>query len=58
LLDQENATETQSLSLIIPRSEYKRGNRVKIHLDGKDKIVEMGLPLMKQREWVRASLTF
>jgi hypothetical protein len=58
LLNQEDATETNSLSLIIPRSEYKRGNRVKINLDGKDKIVEMGLPLMKQREWVRASLTF
>jgi len=58
LLDQEDAHETNSLSLIVPRSEYKRGNRVKINLDGKDKIVEMGLPLMKQREWVRASLTF
>lgn len=58
LLDQEDAHEANSLSLIVPRSEYKRGNRVKINLDGKDKIVEMGLPLMKQREWVRASLTF
>lgn len=58
LLNRDDVAETNSLSLIVPRSEYKRGNRVKIHLDGKEKVVEMGLPLMKQREWVRASLTF
>lgn len=58
LLNREETDEKNSLSLIVPRNEYKRGNRVKIHLEGKDKIVEMGLPLMKQREWVRASLTF
>ncbi len=57
LLNRGDVAETNSLSLIVPRSEYKRGNRVKIHLDGKEKVVEMGLPLMKQREWVRASLT-
>jgi hypothetical protein len=56
LLNREDENEANGLSLIVPRSEYKRGNRVKIHLDGKDKIVEMGLPLMKQREWVRAAL--
>jgi hypothetical protein len=58
LLDGEDDRKSNQLSLIVPRREYKRGSRVKIHLDGKDKIVEMGLPLMKQREWVRAVLTF
>lgn len=57
LLLNRDGDETNSLSLIVPRSEYKRGNRITIQFDGKDKVVEMGLPLMKQREWVRASLT-
>jgi hypothetical protein len=41
-------------SLIMPRSEYKRGSKFKIA--GKDEVLEMGAPLMKQREWVRVAI--
>jgi hypothetical protein len=57
LLNREDDAKSNHLSLIVPRREYRRGNRIRINLEGKDKIVEFGLPLMKQREWVRASLT-
>ena len=57
LLNRDDDTKSNHLSLIVPRREYKRGNRVRINLEGEDKIVEFGLPLMKQRDWVRASLT-
>ncbi len=58
LLNKEDDAKSNQLSLIVPRREYRRGNRVRINLEGKDKIVELGMPLIKQREWVRASLTF
>jgi hypothetical protein len=44
-------------SLIIPRSEYKRGNQYLIHVDGEDKLVQAGVLERKQRDWVSVSIT-
>ena len=43
-------------TLILPRSEYKRGSKVLVKMPGSDKVVEMGVPLIKQREWVRVAV--
>jgi hypothetical protein len=45
-----------SATLIMPRSEYKRGSKVMVKLPGSDKVLEMGVPLIKQREWVRVAV--
>ena len=56
LINRLNNQQAKISSLIIPRSEYKRGNKVIIKASGGDQIVEMGVPLIKQREWVRVAM--
>jgi hypothetical protein len=56
LLDKENDRKSNKASIILPRSEYKRGNKFKINIAGNEEVLEMGLPLMKQREWVRVAI--
>ena len=55
-LDKQDDVKSNKASIILPRSEYKRGNKFKINIEGNDKVVEMGPLLMKQREWVRVAL--
>lgn len=55
-LGKENDSKSNKASIILPRSEYKRGNKFKINIAGNDEVLEMGLPLMKQREWVRVAI--
>jgi hypothetical protein len=55
-LGKENDSKSNQASIILPRSEYKRGNKFKINIGGNDEVLEMGLPLMKQREWVRVAI--
>jgi hypothetical protein len=55
-LGKENDSKSHKASIILPRSEYKRGNKFKINIDGNDEVLEMGVPLMKQREWVRVAI--
>lgn len=43
-------------SLIIPRSEYKRGSQYLIHVDGEDKLVQAGMLERKQRDWVSVAI--
>jgi hypothetical protein len=56
LLDGDSGGMSQRASLIVPRAEYKRGNKLRVSIDGDDMLLEMGLPLIKQREWVRVAL--
>ena len=56
LLGEQDDNKSHRASLIVPRNEYKRGNKFKITVDGTEKVLEMGLPLMKQREWVRVAI--
>jgi hypothetical protein len=55
-LGKESDGKFNKASIILPRSEYKRGNKFKLNIDGNDEVLEMGLPLMKQREWVRVAI--
>jgi hypothetical protein len=56
LLDGLDDRKSNRASLIVPRSEYKRGNKFKINITGNEEVLEMGAPLMKQREWVRVAI--
>ena len=56
LLDKEDDDKLRTASLILPRSEYKRGNKVTVKTNTGDQMLEMGIPLMKQREWVRVAM--
>ena len=49
-------SQSQRASLIVPRSEYKRGLKLKINRNGDAQVFEMGLPLMKHRDWVCVAL--
>ncbi|MES2636147.1 MAG: hypothetical protein V4605_02395 [Pseudomonadota bacterium] len=51
LITNANALKHKS-SLVIPRNKYKRGSQYVIHVDGKDKLVQAGVLLQKQRDWV------
>jgi hypothetical protein len=55
-LGKENDSKSNKASIILPRSEYKRGNKFKISIEGNEEVLEMGVPLMKQREWVRVAI--
>jgi hypothetical protein len=48
--------KNQRASLIVPSVEYKRGSKLRISIEGKDTLLEMGTALIKQREWVRVAL--
>jgi hypothetical protein len=56
LLDNQDGNELNRASLIVPRGEYKRGNKIAIKSRTGDQMFEMGIPLMKQREWVRVAM--
>jgi hypothetical protein len=56
LLDQHDDAKLNRASLIVPRNEYKRGNKVTIKSRTGDQMLEMGVPLIKQREWVRVAM--
>lgn len=56
MLEGEGVGKFRKPTMILPRNEYKRGGRYLINMDGDDKIVMVGTPLMKQREWVRVAL--
>ena len=43
-------------SLVMPRSEYKRGSKLVINVEGDEKVVVMGALLRKQHDWVRLAL--
>ena len=51
----ENGEE--QVSLIMPRSEYKRGSHYLIHVYGEDKIVLAGSFERKQRDWISIAIT-
>ena len=55
-IESQGNSPSQRASLIVPRSEYKRGNKLRINMNGDDQVFEMGLPLMKQRDWVCVAL--
>ena len=55
-IESQVKSPSQRGSLIVPRSEYKRGNKLRINMNGDDQVFEMGLPLMKQRDWVCVAL--
>jgi uncharacterized protein YqgV (UPF0045/DUF77 family) len=56
LLDSQDDSKSRKVSLIMPRSEYKRGDKVVINIQGKEKVVEMGGLLAKHHDWVRLAL--
>ncbi|HSI25596.1 MAG TPA: hypothetical protein VK952_08225, partial [Methylotenera sp.] len=56
MLDNQDDAKSNAATLILPRSEYKRGSKVLVKLPGSDKVLEMGVPLIKQREWVRVAV--
>lgn len=56
LLDQHDDAKLFRPSLIVPRGEYKRGNKVTIKSLTGDQMLEMGIALIKQREWVRVAM--
>lgn len=55
-LESQGNNHSQFASLILPRSEYKRGSKLSINRNGDNQVFEMGMPLMKQRDWVRVAL--
>ena len=55
-LDKDDDSKANKPTLIVPRSEYKRGNKLSININGDEQIFEMGAALMKQRDWVRLAL--
>jgi hypothetical protein len=56
LIDKQDDSKLMTASLILPRGEYKRGNKVNVKTRKGDQLLEMGIPLMKQREWVRVAM--
>ena len=56
ILSTKDDARSNLATLILPRSEYKRGSKVTLKLQGNEKVLEMGAPMMKQREWVRVAL--
>lgn len=55
-LDKLDDSKSSKASLIMPRSEYKRGSKLRLNIEGNDEVIEMGALLVKQREWVRVAL--
>jgi hypothetical protein len=57
LLIKNKADDPSSvLTLIVPRSEYKRGCEYRINIDGENRVIAAGRPLGKQRDWIRVEL--
>jgi hypothetical protein len=55
-LDKNDDSKGSKASIIVPRSEYKRGNKLSVNINGNEQTFEMGAVLMKQRDWVRVAL--
>ncbi len=55
-LEKHDDSKTNKPSLILPRNEYKRGNKLSVTINGQEQVFEMGTILAKQREWVRVAL--
>jgi hypothetical protein len=56
LLNELDDAKLHRPSLIVPRVEYKRGTIVAIKSRTGDQMFEMGIALMKQRDWVRVAM--
>jgi uncharacterized protein (UPF0218 family) len=56
LFDSQDDNKSHKASLVMPRSEYKRGNKLLINVAGEEKMIEMGALLSKQHDWVRLAL--
>ena len=56
LFDSQDDNKSHKASLVMPRSEYKRGNKLVINVEGDEKVVVMGALLSKQHDWVRLAL--
>ncbi len=56
LLNYQAGSQSRKPSIIMPRSEYKRGNKIVINFEGEEEALEMGTLLSKQRDWVRMVL--
>ena len=48
--------QSRKASIVMPRKEYKRGNKIVINHDSEEEVLEMGALLSKQRDWVRIAL--
>lgn len=56
VVKENTKTNKQYATLILPRSEYKRGSQYLIHVNGEDKLVQAGLLERKQRDWVSVAM--
>lgn len=56
LFDSQDDNKSHKASIVMPRSEYKRGNKLILNIEGDEKVVEMGALLSKKQDWVRAAL--
>ena len=56
LLDCQVGGKTGKATLIMPKSEYKRGLKLAVNVDGTEKVLAMGAPLSKQHDWVRLAI--
>ena len=56
LFNSQDDNKLHKASLVMPRSEYKRGNKLVINVEGDEIVVEMSALLSKQHDWVRLSL--
>ncbi len=52
----KNDAETGQWSLIMPRSEYKRGSEYRMNVEGDDKVMVPSRVLGKQRDWIHVAL--
>ena len=48
--------QSRKASIVMPRKEYKRGNKIVINHDSEEEVLVMGALLSKQRDWVRIAL--
>ena len=56
LFDSQDDNKSRKTTLVMPRSEYKRGNKLVVNIKGDEKVLEMGPLLRKQHDWVRLAL--
>ena len=56
LLNYQAGSQSRKASIVMPRKEYKRGNKIVINHDSEEEVLEMGALLSKQRDWVRIAL--
>ncbi|MFM9834735.1 MAG: hypothetical protein ACKVOA_01375 [Methylophilaceae bacterium] len=56
LLVKNEEKSSGKLSLIMPRSEYKRGAEYRINIDAEDRVLIVGRVLGKQRDWIHVEL--